>query len=50
MRGLWFKNNIFIRLKAIMMDDRRGDILIVVAHPSEAEAVQKAVSRIRVRM
>ena len=26
------------------VDNRRGDILIAVAHPSEAEAVQKAVS------
>ena len=26
------------------MDNRRGDILIAVAHPSEGEAVQKAIS------
>jgi futalosine hydrolase len=44
MRGLWFKNNIFISLIAIIVDNRRGEILIAVAHPSEAEAVQKAVT------
>jgi futalosine hydrolase len=44
MTGLLFKNNIFISLITIIMDNRRGDILIAVAHPSEAEALQKAVS------
>lgn len=50
MSGLWFKNNIFISLIAIIVDNRRGDILIAVAHPSEAEAVQKAVTESGVRM
>jgi len=44
MSGLWFKNNIFISLIATKVENRRGDILIAVAHPSEEEAVQKAVS------
>jgi futalosine hydrolase len=47
MRGLLFKNNIFISLLAINVDNRHKDILIAVAHSSEAEAVQKAVSASR---
>jgi futalosine hydrolase len=44
MRGLWFKNNIFISLTVIIVDNSPADILIAVAHSSEAEAVEKALS------